>query len=222
MDMTEFERKVMRRLIPFYSWQRKSVPLMVEALVQRPGLTTVYPKLQAELQDAFGIEPVSGMGDPFPADQMFPEWIRAKGIGPLLAPDNPLAQLARQDPPGYVMVNPSVPFNDAMGDLSDPTRFLRSSLTPVASLPLSLYSGKDPLGIPIEHSTVGPVTGVPAYTAQQVLPPLATGARITGSTRPNESFSPEQFIRWLTASGLIGTGPYKKQAVFEERENRAG
>lgn len=222
MDMTEFERTVMRRLIPFYSWQRKSIPLIVEAMVQRPGLVTVYPKGMQELQDLMGVEPVAGMGDPFPADQMFPEWIRAKGIGPLLTPENPLAQLARNEPPGYVMINPSVPFNDAMADFADPIRMLRSSLTPVASVPMSLYGGEDPLGIPIEHSKVGPISGAPAYLAQQALPPLATGARLTGSTRPEESFSPEQLIRWLTASGLIGTGPYKQQAVFEERERRQG
>lgn len=220
MDMTEFERKVMRRIIPFYSWLRKSTPLMIEALVQRPSLVTIYPKAMAELQQQFGIEPVAGMGDPFPADQMFPSWIRAKGIGPLGGPESLIADLARNKPPGYIMLNPSVPFNDAAADLSDPIRFLRSSITPVASVPLSLYAGKDPLGIPLESSKIGPISGPGAYVAQQVLPPLATGSRITGATRPDESWTPEQLIRWLTASGLIGTGPYKEQAAIEEAERR--
>jgi hypothetical protein len=177
----------------------------------------------AELQNQLGIEPAAGMGDPFPTDQMFPEWIRSKGIGPVLdAPGEQggmagfLSGLARQEPSGYAMLNPSVPFNDSIGEMSDPMGYLKSSLTPVASVPLSLYSGKDPLGIPLEHSKAGPLEGTPAYALQQAVPPLATGARISGGTRPEESFSPEQLIRWLTAAGLIGTGPYQKSAKFEE------
>ena len=36
-DLSSFERQVGRRLIPFYTWTRKNVPLQVEALFTQPG-----------------------------------------------------------------------------------------------------------------------------------------------------------------------------------------
>jgi hypothetical protein len=36
-ELTGFEKGVMRRLVPFYSWARKNVPAQVEQLIQHPG-----------------------------------------------------------------------------------------------------------------------------------------------------------------------------------------
>lgn len=219
LDLTEFEQKVMRRLVPFYSWLRKATPLMVEAMVQKPHLVTLYPKFMHSLQDWAGIEGVSGLGDPFPADQQFPEWIREKGIGPVLHQGmgglpGLIASMARKDPEGYVQVNPSVPFNDIVGEGSDPLGFLKSAVTPALRVPGELWSGEEATGVPIENTA--------SYLLKQ-LPPAAIASRLTGANRPDEEWSPEQLIRWLTASGLMGTGPYQKQALYENKEaNRGG
>jgi hypothetical protein len=212
MDLTDFERNVMRRLVPFYSWLRKATPLMVEAMVQKPQLVTLYPKMMANIQDVMGIEGVSGLGDPFPADRQFPDWIRAGGIGPVLHQGMGglpgfIASLARKDNgrEGYTMLNPSNPFNDIVGDISEPSTLIKGSVTPAIGIPASVWSGETSLGIPIENQG--------RFIAEQI-PGVGILSRVSGRQqgREDEPFSPEQLIRFLTASGLQGTAPYEESA----------
>lgn len=49
-DLSKTEKTLMRRLIPFYTWTRKSVPLAFEALVTQPGKVAAIGKLQHEAE----------------------------------------------------------------------------------------------------------------------------------------------------------------------------
>lgn len=217
-DLTGFEQNVMRRVLPFYSWMRKSTPLILEGLAMRPHISLAFPKGMSALQDITGIEN-NGPGDPFPMDQMFPDWIKEKGIGPTIAPDDPMAGIGRQETwrgetPGYVVVNPTNPVTDQLMELTNPQKSLLGGASPWLRIPTELTTGHTALGIPtseIEGGTAG-------YLAQQV-PPVGIGARVTGMTRPDEPWHPEQLTNWLLTGGLVtGTGPYEMQANFEIRE----
>jgi hypothetical protein len=216
-DLTGFEQSVMRRIIPFYSWLRKSTPLLIEGAVMRPHISLAFPKAMANIQQMTGVES-NGPGDPFPMDQMFPDWIKEKGIGPIIDPESPLAGIGRQqtwrgETPGYVVVDPTNPLTDMLAEFTDPRQALMSNLTPAARIPGELLTGHTALGIPIEE-VEGGTTG---HILQQV-PPLGIGARVTGMTRPEEPWHPEQLTNWLTSAGIKGTGPYEAQAQFEIRD----
>jgi hypothetical protein len=217
-DLTGFEQSVMRRIIPFYSWLRKATPLVLEGAVMRPHISLAFPKAMSNLQTLTGIES-EGPGNPFPVDQMFPDWIKEKGVGPVIPPDHPLAGIGRQqtwrgDAPGYVIINPTNPLIDQLTQIGKPKQSLLSGLTPAARIPIELLTGRTALDIPLEEVE----GGVAGHLLQQV-PPVGIGARITGQTRPDEPYHPEQLTNWLVSGGLItGTGPYKGQAQFEIRE----
>jgi hypothetical protein len=214
MDLTGFEQNVLRRVIPFYSWMRKATPLIIEGAIMRPHITMAFPKAMSDLQIATGIES-QGPGDPFPMDQMFPDWLKEKGIGPTLNPGSGIGRDANShgNTPGYTIVNPSNPFLDQIQQLANPKQTILSGLTPTARIPIELLTGQTSLGIPLD-SVQG---GTPGYLAEQI-PAVGIGARVTGLTRPNEPYNPEQLINWLTALGVTGTGPYRSQSNVELRQ----
>lgn len=214
MDLTGFEQNVLRRIIPFYSWMRKATPLVIEGALMHPGITMLYPKAMSDAQELTGIES-QGPGNPFPMDQMFPEWLKDKGIGPILGPDS---GLGRQDSwrghaPGDTIVNPSNPFLDQLAQIGNPGQTILGGLSPAARIPLELLKGETSLGIPIS-STEG---GTPGYLAQQI-PALGLAARLSGATRDNEPYNPEQLLNYLTGLGITGTGPYQQQGQMEIRQ----
>lgn len=211
MDLTGFEQNVLRRIIPFYSWMRKATPLVIEGALMRPQITLLYPKAMADLQIATGIES-QGPGDPFPMNQMFPDWLKEKGIGPLLQPGSGLGRQNtwRGPAPGDTIVNPSTPFLDQLQQIGNPKQTFLSGLSPVARIPIELLTGNTALGIPIS-SQQGGTTG---YLASQV-PAVGLAERLTGYNRNNEPYNPEQLINYLTGLGVTGTGPYKSQSRIE-------
>ncbi len=213
-DLTGFEQNVLRRVIPFYSWMRKATPLVIEGAIMRPHISMIFPKTMANMQLMTGIES-EGPGDPFPMDQMFPEWIKEKGIGPVLNPGSGLGRDEnwRGEAPGYTVINPTNPFTDQVMQAGSPGKTILSSLTPAARIPMELLTGQTSLGIPLENVE----GGVPGHLAQQI-PAIGIGARLTGATRDNEPYNPEQLINWITSAGVTGTGPYQSQSKTEIRD----
>jgi hypothetical protein len=165
----------------------------------------------ADLQIATGVES-QGPGNPFPMDQMFPDWLKEKGIGPILQPGSGLGRQAtwRGSSPGYTIVNPSTPFLDQLQQLGNPKQTLLSGLTPAARIPLELLTGNTALGIPLSSQE----GGTAGYLASQV-PAVGLGLRLSGMNRDNEPYNPEQLINYLTGMGVTGTGPYTSQSRIE-------
>ena len=49
-DLTDFERKTMRTILPFYTWMRKNMPLQVQAMFEDPGRYAKIPKFFLNLE----------------------------------------------------------------------------------------------------------------------------------------------------------------------------
>lgn len=232
-DLTQFEQKL-RIAIPFYAWTRKEIPLLAQAMVQKPAKIAAYPKAQYAVAGASGIEMDESQGllDPYPNNQLFPEWIRATGIGPVGNPesDNPVAKfwakfgakkMGVNGEQGYVSINPSNPFNDVVtqlfgfGNPENSLRGLSNSLNPALGIPVDLFSNTTFSGAPItgEYGK-----GYLDYFKSQI-PQTGTLDRLFGG--PNNETTVDQrqqaMINFLTALGIRGTGPYEKSAEFEAR-----
>jgi len=216
MDLTKFERNVMRRMFPFYSWTRKAIPLIVESTVATPGKVMVYPKAQYLLQNAMGIE-TGPMSDPFPHDQLFPDWIREKGIGPIRAGDIPVVGGLLGEPDDYTVVNPGNPTMDVVAQMNDPGKMALGMLNPAARIPFELGAG-------VESQTGGPINSYPDYFAKQI-PGVSHAGRATGefgvseTTKENSDWvNFQNILNMLTAAGAQNTKPYIKSAEFDLRD----
>lgn len=72
--VTPFEQKFMRRAVPFYTFARKSIPLMFENLYTSPGRLLAFNKAQEAISNAAGVDPHD------PANYFrIPQWIRDIG-----------------------------------------------------------------------------------------------------------------------------------------------
>jgi hypothetical protein len=49
-DLTDFEKRVARRVVPFYTWMRKNVPLQVGELAKQPGKYAAVGKLKNDIE----------------------------------------------------------------------------------------------------------------------------------------------------------------------------
>lgn len=55
-DLTTLERRVMRRVMPFWTFSARNIPLQIRSLISRPGKFAQYEKARVEIARAFGYE----------------------------------------------------------------------------------------------------------------------------------------------------------------------
>lgn len=56
-DLTNFERNVARRFLPFYTFSARNIPLQAKSLVSKPGKYANYEKIREEAAGAAGLQP---------------------------------------------------------------------------------------------------------------------------------------------------------------------
>jgi len=124
--LTGFERNVMKRLIPFYTWMRNNIPLQIEQMLKQPGKYAGLEKIRKHFMGKEGEEEMKNL----------PEWMREQFITKLpflnkmgkslwLQLDLPLEDVAK------------LPIS-ASG-----IRELVSALSPVLKYPIERYTNKD-------------------------------------------------------------------------------
>lgn len=130
LTLTPFEQQVMKPLIPFYSWFRQILPVILEGIAQHPGRFMVYPKASYNLAIAMGVNPES-LQDPFPADQLFPEFVTDQLTGPVSQIDG-----------NYFKANPGYAYADFLNQfVANPQQGLMGMVTPFVKVPGELITG---------------------------------------------------------------------------------
>jgi hypothetical protein len=126
-EITEFERKYMKRIFPFWTWMRKNMALQAEQVISQPWKYTNIERFKQNLEAA------NPTDDPRWVPKYFPE---------LYAIKTPL----RTGKGSQLYLNPNLPFQD-LNKIFDPQDWL-SSVAPwktVFELALNkqLFSGKE-------------------------------------------------------------------------------
>lgn len=205
LDLTTFERKVMKRVFPFYSWTRKAIPLAIESAIFSGPKVMAYPRLMEAIGLINGIDANQGTTDPFPNDQMFPDWLRNRGIGPVAGSAG-----------SYLSVNPSTPVLDVLALMGNPGQSAIDMANPMGKVPIEVA----------QDQTLGrkvPINNYTDYAAQQI-PVASQLGRASGQFGVSDSTKKEGFPNWinilnlLTGAKAVNTGKYQKSAQFDLRD----
>lgn len=228
-DMTGFERKFNRRVFSFYSWTRKAIPLVVEAMLMHPGRITMYPKAMYNWAEANGVD-VDSMSDPFPDDQLFPSWITSKTTGPI----------HQADDGSYFGIAPGVTDQDVIQEFLSPHvgSNVLDMLSPALKLPIELKTGEtfgagiqtpgtDPLQyIGSQIPGIQHVQGLTGVDPLGSVGTLATGQGLDNLTAVDkgnrENFELHRFMNFLLGTGITDySTPSTINAAEIEKRDRS-
>jgi hypothetical protein len=219
-DLTPFERQVMRRLIPFYSWLRKSTPLIAEAAVTSPGRFMTMPKAMQSLANSMGIDPNS-LGDPFPQNSLYPSYLTDSVYGPQWTnPDNGHAM--GMGLPG----DPVAGFNQTT---ANPLQTILQGLSPAIRIPTELATGSSMgTGVPIKDKTDYVDSQIPIVSS---IANITNKSAVSGFTQDQSPVAKKieqpgidrlALINWLTGAGVrdFDKMQSKRAAVSEVNRSR--
>lgn len=187
-DLTDFEKSVMKRVLPFYTWMRKSTPLMIEAMALRPGRVAAIDKTRSALEELIGVDPSEAL----PQD-MIPKWIReAAGFQINIGNDNPVFMTNN-----LPMMDP---FNWVEGGKEGIMRNAISGINPLLKVPIEQTTGESLF-------TGAPIKGSGQYAAE--LFPMGRLAydRFIKEQTADTNASDTKLLNYLTGAGLYETPP---------------
>jgi len=198
-DLTDFEKAVMKRVIPFYTWMRKSTPLMVEAMVLRPGKVANFDKSFQALFQQLGVDP----GEALPQD-MIPDWIRGQVYG----------QLGISGRGNPLFMTPSLPFAEPFAWTDEgyqgALRQGLSSLNPIMKAPIELGLGQSVFtGAPLNQ-------GIGQY-ATGLLPVGRQVSSLLSTVDSDKDKGATPLINWLTGAGIHEVTPSSQRGEIRRQ-----
>ncbi len=125
-DLTDFERNVMKRIFPFYTWSRNNIPLQVAMLIQQPGKFSAIGKARDNIERSIEDEPMD--------ERFIPEWLR-EGY-PIFFGRNQ-KNLAR-----YFKLEGFLPSVD-ITNIGDPTELAVNLTSPLIKAPFELAGNRN-------------------------------------------------------------------------------
>ncbi len=188
-ELTELERKTLKKIFPFYTWTRKVIPAMAERLVSTPGLFTGYQHLRENLIRYHEID-----------ERNTPQWLR----------DN-MALPVGVDAEGnirYLTVN--LPLSELNRVHENPANELLQMANPLLKSFVELGTGKELSGRPISERTgFGKVIDYAKYAGKQIGP-------VRQLASAYEAQEEEKRIERETAKGNLPEITKPKTGAFEQ------
>jgi hypothetical protein len=162
--LTNFERNTIRRVLPFYSWNRGAVPAILDAMFMHPGRGLALNKLSYNVGVGFGING-NNEADPFP-NGMWPGFLTSQAQGPQVNINGSM-----------FMANPGIPTWDVANMFTDPNN-VSGSISPLIAGPYTALSGTDfRTGQPITNRFDALDQQIPLISNYEA----ASGNSVTGS-----------------------------------------
>lgn len=123
-DLTDFERNILKRAIPFYTWTRKNLPLQLEALIKQPQKVALPVKIINQIES--GVEK--------PNEKYMSAYIE----------DNIPVRIRKNKERNteYFLLGNWLPYAQAIDVLSQPLTVLVEMTTPLVKTPLELFSNR--------------------------------------------------------------------------------
>lgn len=205
--VTPFEQNVMKRAIPFYTYTRKAIPTLVEALALSPGKLSRTNRLLNSLNNS---------DNPNFNEFIVPQWIRDIGYSKVSDGNGEEPWILRHD------ILPTNLFNDYLGVGPGETagqaisKNVLSRANPLIQTPIELATGKDLFS--------GKPVNSPADAILNKLRPVGTARTLTS---PNKDTS-EKLIQLLTGIPVqkvhLGSQPAQVEAVrnYNQKLSYAG
>jgi hypothetical protein len=128
-DLTSFEKNVMKRVFPFYTWTRKNIPLQLENLIKQPGK---YAGMEKVIR---AIESLS-MRDTEPANEKYlSDYIK----------NNTAMRVGYNEKTktyNYFLLGMWLPSYQAMDFLAQPKENIVAMVTPLLKTPMEVWANK--------------------------------------------------------------------------------
>ena len=174
-DLSDFERRLMKNIIPFYTWTRYNVPLQVRSLWMEPGKVNRLLRFHEEVVKAW-------TGESKEDQQSLPEWLRRRGgwmttmSAPMTDPETVLGRIfgLKEDPIAAFIESP----------LSDLGMLFNATLNP-----LQLVNMDEAI------NNLNPIVGRAAYEF------LTGRSYVSGRELDPDALAPRWAAPWAAARG---------------------
>lgn len=144
--LAPFESKYMRRLTPFYTWFRGTLPGVIESAMMHPGRVMVANKASFNIAQTMGIDAES-FANPWPEDADVPDFMRESAYGANALFGDQMYALnpgfAHQDlASDFFGRGPEEGGNFVTATMSNAARLMWDMATPFIKAPVELAAGK--------------------------------------------------------------------------------
>jgi hypothetical protein len=200
--LTPGERKYGRRIVPFYSWIRQALPVVMNTMITKPGRLNYVNKAQYNVAQAMGLNPDS-LSDPFPTDKLYPSFVTAHLTGPWF---------------GDTTFNLGSPQEGVLGDMlnGNPLRNAIGMVNPLLKAPVELATGSNlstgrsivDTGeyVDAQLPVINQIAGISGYSPTGTISALLNGLPVPDPQRAVARGEKDHFFNSSLVNLLTGLG----------------